>query len=72
MNFTASAEAVGFTGRLIFDHSKPDGQPRRSLDVSRARNAFGFTATTGFDEGLRRTIDWYRTVRMSSQDAHVS
>jgi GDP-L-fucose synthase len=66
------AGLVGFTGRLVFDRSKPDGQPRRSLDVSRARNAFGFTATTGFDEGLRRTIDWYRTVRMNSQHAHVS
>lgn len=57
------ATVCGFTGRLVFDRTKPDGQPRRSLDVTRAKHAFGFTATTGFDEGLRRTIDWYRANR---------
>ncbi len=60
------AELTGFRGRLVFDRSKPDGQPRRSLDVSRARNAFGFHATTDFHEGLRRTIDWYRTCTSAS------
>jgi len=54
------AELTGFGGRLLFDPSKPDGQPRRSLDVSRARRAFGFEAVTDFRDGLRRTIDWYR------------
>ena len=57
------ARLTGFTGRLQFDRTKPDGQPRRSLDVSRARQAFGFTASTGFEEGLQRTIAWYRASR---------
>jgi GDP-L-fucose synthase len=55
------AELTGFTGRLTFDVTKPDGQPRRMLDTTRARDAFGFSATTDFRDGLRRTIDWYRT-----------
>ena len=54
-------ELTGFSGRLVFDPTKPDGQPRRSLDTSRARDEFGFRATTDFREGLRRTIEWYRT-----------
>ena len=57
------AELSGFHGRLRFDPTKPDGQPRRSLDVSRAAGAFGFTATTDFREGLKRTIAWYKSVR---------
>ena len=64
------AELTGFTGRLIFDRTKPDGQPRRSLDVSRARNAFGFSAATDFREGLRRTIDWYKTTRPALSTLH--
>ena len=58
-----SVEALGFQGDLVFDPTKPDGQPRRSLDVSRARAAFGFTASTDFRQGLSRTIAWYRTNR---------
>ena len=54
-------ELTGFSGRLVFDPTKPDGQPRRSLDTSRARDEFGFRATTDFREGLRRTIAWYQT-----------
>src|SRR5437773_4236993 len=46
------AELVGYSGEITFDTTKPDGQPRRSLDVTRARDAFGFTASTGFREGL--------------------
>jgi GDP-L-fucose synthase len=57
------AEQTGFTGTLTFDRTKPDGQPRRMLDVSRAERRFGFTATTDFRAGLRRTIDWYRVHR---------
>jgi GDP-L-fucose synthase len=57
------AELTGFNGRLTFDRTKPDGQPRRSLDVTRARNSFGFSATTDFRSGLRRTIEWYRAQR---------
>ena len=57
------ATLAGFTGAIRWDASKPDGQPRRSLDVSRARERFGFTAKTPLDEGLRRTVDWYREHR---------
>lgn len=50
---------VGFQGKIVWNTEKPDGQPRRCLDTSRARE-FGFEASTGFDEGLRRTLDWWR------------
>lgn len=53
------AGLTGFRGEIVWDPSKPDGQPRRCLDVSRAEREFGFRATTHFDEGLRRTIAWY-------------
>jgi GDP-L-fucose synthase len=59
------AAAVGFTGRIDFDPSKPNGQPRRQLDVRRAAERFGFRATTPFDEGLRRTVSWYVDSRRS-------
>jgi len=54
------AKLTGFGGEIRWDSSKPDGQPRRCLDTSRARALFGFQARTAFDEGLRRTIEWYR------------
>ncbi|MFM9124220.1 MAG: GDP-L-fucose synthase family protein [Actinomycetota bacterium] len=54
------AEATGFTGEIIWDTDKPNGQPRRQLDVSRARERFGFEAETSFDDGLQRTVAWYR------------
>ena len=50
---------VGFKGKVIWDTSKPDGQPKRKLDTSRAVKEFGFKANTGLDEGLDKTIDWY-------------
>jgi GDP-L-fucose synthase len=53
------AKLTGFSGELRWDNSKPDGQPRRCLDVSRAKKCFGFEAKTPFDEGLKATIDWY-------------
>lgn len=53
------AEEVGFEGELRWDPTKPNGQPRRQLDVSRAEGEFGFRAETGFREGLRETIQWY-------------
>jgi GDP-L-fucose synthase len=53
----------GFTGETRWDPSKPDGQPRRMLDTSRARELFGFEAESGLEGGLRRTIDWYAGVR---------
>ncbi len=56
---TLIAELTGFKGELRFDASKPNGQPRRQLDVSRARNYFGFEAQTSFRDGLREVIDWY-------------
>ena len=55
-----------FGGEIRWDPSKPDGQPRRALDTSRARERFGFVATTGFEEGLRRTIEWYRSKSVPS------
>lgn len=57
------AKLTGFDGEIWWDSSKPDGQPRRRLDVSRARERFGFEAKMPFDEGLKATIDWYRASR---------
>jgi GDP-L-fucose synthase len=54
------ADLTGFAGRIVWDTTKPNGQPRRCLDVSRARELFGFEAQTPFREGLRRTVEWYR------------
>ena len=54
------AELTGFRGDIVWDTTKPDGQPRRMLDVSRAKAALNFTATTDFREGLQRTIAWYQ------------
>lgn len=51
---------TGFKGHIVWDPTKPDGQPRRRLDVSRAEREFGFRATISFEEGLRKTIEWYR------------
>ncbi len=53
------AELSGFKGKITWDASKPDGQPRRCLDVERARTEIGFVAKTEFREGLRKTIDWF-------------
>lgn len=53
------AKLTDYKGELVWDATKPDGQPRRSLDTSRAKNEFGFEAKVSLEEGLRRTIDWY-------------
>jgi GDP-L-fucose synthase len=53
----------GFQGKLIWDTTKPNGQPRRGLDVSRAKATFGWSAQVPFDEGMRRTIDWFKQNR---------
>ena len=53
------AERTGFSGRIVWDTSKPNGQPRRRLDTSKAEQFFGFRARTSFDEGLRRMVEWY-------------
>ncbi len=50
---------TGFTGEVVWDRTKPDGQPRRRLDVSRAEKEFGFRALTSLEEGIRETVDWY-------------
>ncbi len=55
------ARLTGFNGKLIWDTSKPNGQPRRGLDVTRAEKTFGWRAQVPFEEGLRRTIEWYRS-----------
>lgn len=55
---------TGFKGKIIYDTSKPDGQPRRMLDTSRAEKEFGFRAKTSFEEGLRKTIEWYKKERL--------
>jgi GDP-L-fucose synthase len=57
---TLIARLTGFKGELVWDTSKPNGQPRRQLSVERACNEFGFKAQVTFEEGLRRTIDWYQ------------
>jgi len=57
------SELTDFRGEIVWNSSKPDGQPRRCLDVSRAEHEFGFHATTDFVDGLRATIDWYRHAR---------
>jgi GDP-L-fucose synthase len=56
---------TGYDGEVRWDATKPDGQPRRALDTSRAQALFGFEAKTSFEDGLRRTIDWYEQHRVS-------
>jgi GDP-L-fucose synthase len=62
------AEATGFSGDVRWDPSKPDGQPRRRVDASRARERFGFEATTGFADGLATTVAWYRANRGEAEE----
>ena len=57
------ASLVGFKGNLVFDADKPNGQPRRRLDVSRAKAYFSFEAKTDFETGLKQTINWYKQQR---------
>jgi GDP-L-fucose synthase len=54
-------EITGFKGSVVWDKSKPDGQPRRMLDTTKAEREFGFRSKTSFKEGLRKTIEWYST-----------
>jgi GDP-L-fucose synthase len=60
------ARVTGFTGRFVWDASKPDGQPRRSVDGSRAKALLGWEPRVGFEEGLTRTVEWYRRFRASA------
>lgn len=57
------ARLTGFEGEIVWDTTKPNGQPRRALDTSRAKKYFGWEAKTPFEEGLRRTIQWFREHR---------
>lgn len=61
------ARKVGYTGKVIYDASKPDGQPRRCLDVTRAREQLGFQAAVSLDEGLDKTIAWYHASQISAR-----
>jgi GDP-L-fucose synthase len=61
------ARLSGFEGQIVWDTSKPNGQPRRGLDTSRAEQRFGFKAKTPFEEGLRRTIAWYKEQRAAGE-----
>lgn len=64
---TLIARLTGFEGEIVWDTSKPNGQPRRKLDVQRAKDAFGFVSTTTFEDGLRKTIEWYERVAVAPQ-----
>jgi GDP-L-fucose synthase len=66
------AGLTGFTGELSWDTSKPNGQPKRALDTSKAKALFGFEAGTSLDEGLQATIDWYREYRMGAPAGSVT
>jgi GDP-L-fucose synthase len=57
------ADVTGFDGRIVWDETKPGGQPRRSVSARRARELFGFEARTPLREGIERTVAWYRSVR---------
>jgi GDP-L-fucose synthase len=61
------ARATGFKGRITWDTSQPNGQPRRRLDTTRAEQLIGFRAKTTFEEGLRRTVEWYAEHRGAGQ-----
>ena len=63
------ARLVGFDGELRWDPSKPDGQPRRRVDASRAEQLLGWRARTSFEDGLRATIDWYLANRAEAERA---
>jgi GDP-L-fucose synthase len=54
---------TGYNGKIAWQTDKPNGQPRRGLDVSRAKDYFGWQAKVPFEEGIRRTIEWYQTQR---------
>lgn len=63
------ARLVGFEGAIVWDATKPNGQPRRKLDTTRAKELFGFEANMPLEEGLRRTIEWYREHHLAVADA---
>ncbi len=64
-----TAELTGYDGQIVWDTTKPNGQPRRQLDVSRAEELFGFRAGTPFRAGLERTVEWYRAHQLAEAAA---
>ena len=68
--YNESEPLMGFEGEIVWDTSKPDGQPQRCLDTSKAERLFGFKAKTPFEEGLRRTIEWYKSTPHIGTLAH--
>jgi GDP-L-fucose synthase len=65
------AKHVGYEGEIIWDTSKPNGQPRRKLDVTRAREGFGFEAVVPFDEGIQATVEWWEANREGYDERHT-
>jgi GDP-L-fucose synthase len=65
------AQAVGYEGEILWDTSKPNGQPRRKLDVTRAQERFGFSAEIPFDVGIRRTVEWWQANREGYDEKHA-
>jgi GDP-L-fucose synthase len=65
-------DATGYTGEIAWDTSKPNGQPRRRLSTDRARDFFGFTATTALDEGIRETVRWYLESENADRSADLA
>jgi len=66
------AKHVGYAGEIVWDAAKPNGQPRRKLDVSRAREYFGFEAAVPFDEGIRRTVEWWEANRVGYDERNTA
>jgi len=65
------SELTGYEGNILWDQSKPDGQPRRCLDAERAKKEFGFEAKTSLTDGLRSTIDWYHSATSQNREVNV-
>ena len=62
-------EVHGFKGKIVWDATKPDGQPRRCLNVKKAEKEFGFRAKTAFEEGLKKMVAWYRKIIRGSMNS---
>ena len=69
---TLIARATRFKGELVWDHTKPDGQPRRKLNVDRARKEFGFESKVSFEQGLKDTVDWFEASQSEVRPARTS
>ena len=65
------ARLAGFAGEIVWDTTKPNGQPRRTLDTTRAERAFGFQAGTPLAKGLARTVTWYQAQLPATETAHI-